>query len=334
MAKTKRARLLEEEQAALTDADLELPPVDVELPPVEETPAIEPEIANNAYLGLIQDILKKEWDVVNACDSLIATLSADETVDFDKEAVSAIFKELSDKMTTTVGMATKALSAIDPSQEALLKDGEEAADDAMNMAEKEPAEESLEEGADSPSFAHFNLTLKNKRGKEYQKQDSMLLGSKNFLNLKLDDVRRYFQHYYKDRIVKLEPAGFVNEDFETITKMSNQSPEELFSNKDTSTKYWAAEILWELESLLGNCEESELAEDEVLAFIDTLPEEALKEFCVRAANWFFETDWIWEEINDCTRDIIYEIAKQAMKNNEYTEFTEYSVGSENPEEDE
>lgn len=333
MAKTKRARI--EEAEVLTDTDLELPPVETELPPVEEIPPVEPEVANNAYLDLIQDILKKEWDVINSCDGLIATLSVDEAATFDKEAVSAIFREVADKITTVVGMTTKALSVIDPTQEELMKDGEEAAEDAMNMAEKKPAEESLEEDRDGQGFARFNLTLKNKRGKEYQKQDTMLLGAKNLFGVKLDDVRRYFQHYYKDRIVKLEPVGFINEDYEIVSNLANEhTGDTLFPDSNLSERYWAYEVLWNLENLLGMHTEEELAEDDVLLFLDNLDEEEIKNFCKGVAYRIISyNDYLWEDINSTIDEVIRNLARQRMIDTGWNNENVYQIGSENPEED-
>lgn len=330
MAKSKkdRAILQEAEQDALTDIDLKLPPVDTEIPPVEENPEVPEEVANNAYSDLLQDLLRKEWDVINACDSLIATLSGDEVATFDKEAVAAVLKEISDKVTTTVGMATKALSLIDPTQEELMKDGEKAAEDAINMTDKEVVEENLKE--DNQGFAKFNLTFKNKRGKEYQKQDSMLLGARNAINGALDDIRRYFQHYYKDKIIKVEPAGWINEgmqeDYETARNMVSLPPDELFPEEYLSEKYWAYEILWNVENLLGYNDNN----DEMwYVYLDNADEETLKAFCLEAADRLINNDYVWGEINETINDIIFELADEKMKD---IKDIEYNIGG-NPEED-
>lgn len=329
MAKSKkdRAILREAEQDALTDIDLELPPVDTELPPVEENPEVPEEVANNAYSDLLQDLLRKEWDVINACDSLIATLSGDEAATFDKEAVAAVLKEISDKVTTTVGMATKALSIIDPTQEELMKDGEKAAEDAIDMADKEVVEESLKE--DNQGFAKFNLTFKNKRGKEYQKQDSMLLGARKAINGALDDIRRYFQHYYKDKIIKVEPAGWTNEckeNYETVRDMVSMTPDTLFPEGYISDRYWAYEFLWNIENWLG-CDYND---DEMgYIYLDNVDEETLKAFCLEAADRFLNNDYVWGEINETMTDIVVELAEEKMKD---IKDVEYNIGG-NSEED-
>lgn len=122
-----------------------LPPVDADIPPIEDMPKPDKELVENAYMNMLQDLLKKQWDVINACESLTATLSSDETIEFDKEAVKSIVNEIGDTLTMSVGMTTKAIGTIDPTQSELMKQGEEKADDAVEDDRKEPESENISE---------------------------------------------------------------------------------------------------------------------------------------------------------------------------------------------
>ena len=127
-------------------------PVQVDLPPVETPiePVVEPEVVHNAYNDIMQDLLKKQWDVINACDGIVATLSTEENITFDKEAVTSILRTLADDITASIGMTTKAMSVVDPTQDELMKEGERKADDVINASDKEVVEvgESLNETND------------------------------------------------------------------------------------------------------------------------------------------------------------------------------------------
>ena len=114
-------------------------PVPVDLPPVETPvePVVEPEVVHNAYTDIMQDLLRKQWDVINACDGIIATLATEENANFDKEAVTSVLRSLADDITASVGMTTKAMSVVDPTQDELMKEGERKAEDAIDASEKE-----------------------------------------------------------------------------------------------------------------------------------------------------------------------------------------------------
>jgi len=152
----KNKMLLEEAEDEVKFADDDVfysdEPVPVDLPPVEPDlpPVVEPEVVHNAYNDVMQDLLKKQWDVINACDGIVATLSTEENITFDKEAVTSILRTLADDITASIGMTTKAMSVVDPTQDELMKEGERKADDVINASEKEvvEVEESLNEAND------------------------------------------------------------------------------------------------------------------------------------------------------------------------------------------
>ena len=143
-------------------------PVQVDLPPVEPDlpPVVEPEVIHNAYNDVMQDLLKKQWDVINACDGIIATLSTEENIAFDKEAVTSILRALADDITSSIGMTTRAMSVVDPTQDELMKEGERKADDMINASEKEipEVEESLDEANDV--YGLFAMEVDPQTGKK------------------------------------------------------------------------------------------------------------------------------------------------------------------------
>ncbi len=136
-----------------------LPPVETEIPVVVDEPVeveVPTEIVHTAYNDILQDLLKKQWDVINSCDAITATLDSEEGVEFDKEAVKAILQTIADETTKAIGMTTKAMTLIDPTQDELMKEGERKAEDAINVSEKEtsdePVEESYEDDKDDDGY--------------------------------------------------------------------------------------------------------------------------------------------------------------------------------------
>ena len=117
----------------IEDVGLILPEDDfIEEPVIEPTSVEQPkeEVVNNAYAGLLQDLLKKQWEVVNTVDSIIATMEPDEFA-AHKEDLKAILLKIVEATTVTIGMATKAIGVIDPSQEELMAQGVEQAEEVV-----------------------------------------------------------------------------------------------------------------------------------------------------------------------------------------------------------
>lgn len=107
---------------------------------VVDEPEVKDEIIVNAYSDLLQDLLRKQWDVINAADAIIATIDT-ESSEINKEDVKAILGKLVDDTTVSIGMVTKALGTVDPSQEELMDQGIEKAEEVITQ---EPIEESIE----------------------------------------------------------------------------------------------------------------------------------------------------------------------------------------------
>lgn len=148
-----KRRFILKEDIEETPIPVEFPIDEVDILPVlpEEEPVIDSvqeevpeEVAVNAYTDLLQDLLRKQWDVINSADSIIATIDTQEA-DINKEDVKAILNKLVEDTTVSIGMVTKALGVVDPSQEELMDQGVEKAEEVINQ---EPIEENLKEDLD------------------------------------------------------------------------------------------------------------------------------------------------------------------------------------------
>ena len=129
----------------LPEDDIVIPNVPEELPvePVEEPVVTEvaPEVVTSAYTDMLQDLLRKQWDVINSADSIIATIDS-ESAEVNKEDVKAILGKLVEDTTVAIGMVTKALGVVDPSQEELMNQGVAKAEEVISS---EPVTESVEQ---------------------------------------------------------------------------------------------------------------------------------------------------------------------------------------------
>lgn len=216
-------------------------PVQVDLPPVEPDlpPVVEPEVIHNAYNDIMQDLLKKQWDVINACDGIVATLSTEENITFDKEAVTSILKTLADDITASIGMTTKAMSVVDPTQDELMKEGERKADDMINASEKEVVEvgESLNEANDV--WGLFAMEIDPQTGKKVADVEggkAIETGSKEELQPK---VREYESSW------NVNPQGKVYRFH--LKRLTSESVNEDMVNEldvdDLTDKVTAAEVV-------------------------------------------------------------------------------------------
>lgn len=91
----------------------------------------------NANVGLINDLISREWELINEYKSIIATLELD-----NQEELITILNSVVDEKTIQLGMLNKAVELLDDSSIDLMKQGEEKAEEIL--AEKEsPLDESL-----------------------------------------------------------------------------------------------------------------------------------------------------------------------------------------------
>jgi hypothetical protein len=123
-------KLLDESKATLIEEDVYLEE------PVEE---ISEEDIKNAFTGLINDVIKEEFALIEKYTSAIATLEAEELA--NKEEILTILKSISDEKNIQVGMLTKALELIDNKSSELMNAGVEKAEEIIS----EPASTDLEQ---------------------------------------------------------------------------------------------------------------------------------------------------------------------------------------------
>ena len=86
------------------------------------------ETVANAYSDLLQGILRKQWDVINAADGMLATMESQEMPGFDKEGTGDILRRVIERETESIGMITKAIGVVDPEQESAMDRGSDEAE--------------------------------------------------------------------------------------------------------------------------------------------------------------------------------------------------------------
>lgn len=143
---------LELSEKGLPDAELEEPIVvstEVEDEVLPEEPS--EEVIQNAQAGMLSDLMKGHFDLLDAYRSVIATLSTEE----DKEQVVEILNVAMDEESIILGMLTKASELINGKPSELMQQGEDKAEEIL--AEKEhPVDESLQEKQESYYCIYIN----------------------------------------------------------------------------------------------------------------------------------------------------------------------------------
>ena len=223
----KNRRFLLNEEEGLEPIEIE--PIIVE--PEIETPIEEPqpEVVTTAYMDMLQEVLRKQWDVINACDGLVASLSTDENVPFNKEDVSAVLKKIVEDTTVTIGMATKAISTVDPKQDELMSDGVAKAEQAI---EEQPKEEVIEVIPES---------------KESDLVESKTLNEE--LAVDLSDLEYYDRYWAEEALYQLEYIMDNIEDYSDYEGWENLSdlPADVLKDicVDVADSVRNSDYLWE-----------------------------------------------------------------------------------------
>ena len=154
----KKAKVCKKCNKALVEDDIEeLPVAKMEEPIVvstEEETIEEPaqDVVNNAYARIINDAIQSKWYNIDNLKSIITTIDSGEYGYLQSsEEVVAILNEIIDQETVTIGMLTKASELIDDTNNDLMKQGEEKAEEIIdNVGEEtievETKEEEVDEG--------------------------------------------------------------------------------------------------------------------------------------------------------------------------------------------
>lgn len=95
------------------------------------------EVVLNANVGLINDLISREWELINEYKSIIATLELDK-----QEELIAILNSVVDEKTIQLGMLNKAVELLDDDSVELMKQGEDKAEEILAETEA-PLDESL-----------------------------------------------------------------------------------------------------------------------------------------------------------------------------------------------
>ena len=111
----------------------------------EPSEPVTQEIADNAYLTEINDLITTEYGKIDEVKSLIATFDSEDAIEKNEEVIS-ILNAFIDETTISIGMLTKATELIDSTTNDLMQQGIEKAEDAIkNIDKEEVVEESLKE---------------------------------------------------------------------------------------------------------------------------------------------------------------------------------------------
>ena len=122
--------------------------------PVEE---VTQEMADNAYLMQINDLIASEYAKIDNVKSIIATFDTEDAIQNNSEVIS-ILNTFIDDTTISIGMLTKASELVDSDASSLMQQGIEKAEEVIgNDNEEEIVEESLTEEQETTPSATLSI---------------------------------------------------------------------------------------------------------------------------------------------------------------------------------
>ena len=209
-------------------------PVVVDEPVVDTEPEVKEEVVVNAYTDMLQDLLRKQWDVINSADGIIATIDA-ESAEVNKEDVKAILSKLVDDTTVAIGMVTKALGVVDPSQEKLMDQGVAKAEEVISTDAPSTEDVTIKDDEIIPVDESANKTLK---------EDASDWSAVDF-----SDSEYYDRFWEEECFYQLQYLWENAEDYaddENIQELDNLSAEEIKDIvKDAASEVRNSDYLWE-----------------------------------------------------------------------------------------
>lgn len=331
------------EKLVLTEEDEELALVPEEDKLIFDLPTIEPEeveepseeVVSNAYTNMLQDLLRKQWDVIEASESIIATLENDESVSFNKEDVLAIARGLIDETTKNIGMATKAIGVIDPSQEKLMQAGADKAEEVMTSEESETDAEvdddSLKEEWQYCDCKDLDEVDKldafcSKNNCKISAKTSTNDGYKCRIEGPFDDVHKVRDKWsmFKWKETPLEEELRIVED-ETESK----DPFDKIREKYEELDYWQKFALDEIEFRVkdyGDDNFKFLSEN-----LDKVTPEQIMDIVESVAAEINDSEYIWETINDYAADEYIPQLEELQEDLEAMNFVPLNVSGEGEE---
>ena len=346
----KNKRFLLNEEEGLDQIELEPIVVEPEMEVQIEEP--KPEVVTTAYMDMLQDVLRKQWDVINACDSIVASLSMDESIPFNKEDVSSVLKKIVEDTTVAIGMTTKAISTVDPKQEDLMADGVDKAEEVINntgehveetlteaeTSEKEHKKKIVDLIASETDVFDKDLKLIEYFTKLYSNGELLIthltkseIKELKELFSKLDFIEAEGNTSYRGVRNTTEGKQEKIYDYLTTVKFEDKKlNEELavdLSDLEYYDRYWAEEALYQLEYIMDNIED--YSDYEGWENLSDLPADVLKDICIDVAESVRNSDYLWEQINEIIMDRLTDSIDEHIEEWQRRSVTE--IGNENKE---
>jgi hypothetical protein len=114
--------------------------------PIDEEPTepVTQEVADNAYLMQINDLIASEYAKIDNVKSIIATFDSEDAIQNNSEVIS-ILNAFIDETTISIGMLTKASELIDSDASSLMQQGIDKAEEVINDVDEEDKKEETKE---------------------------------------------------------------------------------------------------------------------------------------------------------------------------------------------
>lgn len=185
------------------------------------------EVVDNAYLGLLNSLISKEWDMINEYKSIIATLELDK-----QEELIAILNSVVDEKTIQLGMLNKAVELLDDDSVELMQQGEDKAEEILAETEA-PLDESLTEAKHKPYIEvaddfydeiSYKICVANNIEKDINKYGS----DAYWINDSLANLQD-LEDLYKTFVLPTKDEQLIN-DFKEIYLHGKEPEEELDEN--------------------------------------------------------------------------------------------------------
>ena len=128
---------------------------------VLEEPKVDPEVRDNAIVGILTSLVTDAYANIDSIKSAIATISTELP---ERDDLVAILNSVADERTTHVGMLQKAIDLIDGKSQGLVDSGKEIADNVADNSSDANASDALEEPIKADS--------KEEGSKDDEKNDS------------------------------------------------------------------------------------------------------------------------------------------------------------------
>lgn len=135
---------------------------------VLEEPKVDPEVRDNAIVGILTSLVTDAYANIDSIKSAIATISTELP---ERDDITSILSNVADERTTHVGMLQKAIDLIDGKSQGLVDSGKEIADNVADNSSDANAKDSIEEPA-SDDAEHLEDDSKEEGSRGNEKKDS------------------------------------------------------------------------------------------------------------------------------------------------------------------